>query len=182
MKAIDFIAPALASTLTVVALAWLGRKNGAQPALQDGMLHFVMPKAYGIVGWVSIAIAALFIAGAVVYVVDNLAYSVFFFLLAVMFGWLGILLVRDGRHHRAACNETVIAVVDGNNRLKSCRWEDLASARVHPISKMIILRAKDGTRFALSAYLVGSDALFSIMARQTPFPVKDLVERARAMA
>lgn len=182
MNAIDFIAPALASTLTVLALAWLGRKNSMPPAIHDGMLHFVMPKAYGIVGWVSIAIASLFVAGAVVHVVDTLAYSVFFCLLAVMFGWLGILLVRDGRHHRAACNETVIAVVDGNNRLKSCRWDALASARVHPISKMIVLHAKDGTRLALSAYLVGSDALFSTMARRTPFPVKDLVERARAMA
>ena len=182
MKAIDLIAPVLAGALTTLALAWIGRQNSAPPGVQDGMLRFRMPKAFVVVGWVSISLSAFMAAGAVFQLSDAWPFALLSVLLAAMFGWLGVLLVRDGRHHQAACNETVIAVVDGNNRLKSCRWDELSSARVHPISKMIILRAKDGTRLALSAYLVGSDALFSIMARQTPFPVKDLVERARAMA
>lgn len=47
---------------------------------------------------------------------------------------------------------------------------------------MIILRTNDGHKLALSAYLIGGDALFDTMARQTTLPVAELLARARAAA
>ncbi|QQR86982.1 MAG: hypothetical protein IPJ76_01775 [Flavobacteriales bacterium] len=182
MKAIDLIAPVLAGALATLALAWIGRQNSAPPGVQDGMLRFRMPKAFVVVGWVSISLSAFMAAGAVFQLIDAWPFALLSVLLAAMFGWLGVLLVRDGRHHQAACNESILAVVDRNNELKSYRWEELRSARLHPVSKMIILTTQDGTRMSVSAYLIGSDALFRIMARRTRLPVKDLVERARAIS
>lgn len=98
-----------------------------------------------------------------------------------LFAWLGSILVRDARNHQAACNEDIIVVIDRYNRLDSCRWPEIISGRVHPLSRMIVLRTRDGRTLSVSAYLKGSDSLFTTMARRTRLPVQQLVAKARAM-
>lgn len=89
-------------------------------------------------------------------------------------------LVGNGRNHTVSFDQDHMVVTDYRKRSQPCAWGDIVSGRVHPLSKMIVLRTSDGRRLRINPYLIGSDDLFRMMAERTALPVADLVAKARS--
>ncbi len=177
----SWIEATLVAVLTASTMAVVGRKNKAMPEFEQGMLRFRLPKVFVVMGGISILIAMLFAFGALKLATSEWYLSFFLGAMTVAFGYMGVILFRDGKNYAVVCSEESIAVISGQHRFEACLWSDLLSARVHPLSKYILLRTNDGRTLKINAYLIGSNALFNIMARNTKFPVMELVAKARAI-
>ena len=177
-----WLGPTITAVVTAIAMALLSRKNTRAPEVVAGHSRLRLPKVFLVMGWVSLIMAALALAGLVHFVPNEWPVAVIIALCAAGFGYMGLMLVRDGRYHQAAFDAETLIVIDGRQRLESCRWSDLVSARVHPLSKMIVLRTRDARKLKINPYLIGSDALFHTMAVNTALPVAELVAKARATA
>ena len=64
MNALRWLEPAVVAAVTWAIMGALGRKNGVAPTLQTGLAHLRLPKAFIAFGWLSMAMAAAFFAGA----------------------------------------------------------------------------------------------------------------------
>lgn len=152
------------------------------PKFDQGLFHFPLPKVFLIMGIVSMVMAVFLAVGCYLVIKSSWAVTVFLGVLAMLFAYMGVLLVRDGRNYQVTCNDDSLLVIDGRQRAEACLWSDLVSARVHPLTKYILLRTKDGRTLKINAYVIGSDSLFSIMGEKTELPVQALVAKARAVA
>jgi hypothetical protein len=181
MTGITWIEPMLVAVLTALFMAFVGRRSSSMPKVDQGLLHFRLPKVFVIMGVVSWLMAGGLAMGSYLVGTSSWPVAAFLGVLAVAFTYMGVLLVRDGRYYEVACSEDSLLVIDGRQRVEACRWSDLVSARVHPLSKYILLRTKDGRTLKINAYIIGSDSLFNLMAERTELPVQELVEKARAV-
>ncbi len=181
MTGVQLIEPLVAIVLTALVMAFVGRKNPSLPMVDQGLLHFRLPKVFVIIGVVSWLMAGGLAMGSYLVGMSSWALTIFLGVLAVAFAYMGVLLVRDGRYYKVAYNEDSLLVIDGRQRAASCLWSDIVSARLHPISKYILLRTKDGRTLKINAYVMGSDSLFSIMGEKTELPIHELVAKARAV-
>lgn len=181
MAEVRWLEPVFVTITTVVVMAAIGRKNGALPEVQNGMLRSRMPKALIVLGAISLILACGFLLTVFQLLPKELPVALLLAMCGAAFAYMGALLVMDGKNHQAACDESTLVVIDGRDRMESCRWTDIVSARMHPLSRMIVLRINDGRKLRINPYLIGSDALFHMMAECTNLPVKDLVAKARAI-
>jgi hypothetical protein len=180
MSSSSWIVPVAVMVITPLIMKAIGRKNAIEPVSVDGLVELRLPKFFGILGWVSVALAAGMAYGSVSILINGeLGVGVFVGLIAGMFGWMAFILVRDGRNHRLVYSDTHFSVTDGSRITRSCEWTDVVAGKVHPISKMIQLSTRDGRVLKINAYLIGSDTFFAELARRTNLPVADLVKQAR---
>jgi len=180
MSSSSWIVPVAVMVITPLIMKAIGRKNAHAPASADGSVELQLPRAFGILGWVSAAMAAGMAYGSVSILINGEpGVGVFIGLIAGMFGWMAFVLVRDGRNHRLVYSDSHFSVTDGSRVTRSCAWTDVLGGKVHPLSKMIHLSTRDGGVLKINGYLIGSDAFFAELARRTNLPVADLVKRAR---
>ncbi len=176
----SWIVPAAVAVFTPLIMAALGKRSSLPvPADASGMRTLRLPKAFGIMGWVSVGIAMLFVFGGVASALKGELLSLFFLLLAVGFGAMAVSLVLNGRNHAVSFDQDRLIVTDGRKRTEECAWSSITSGRVHPLSKMIVLRTSDDRRLRIHPNLIGSDDLFRSMAERTALPVPQLVAKAR---
>lgn len=146
----------------------------------SGAVEMRLPKFFGILGWIGLLMTAGFMAGAItVFAEGSIPMGALLLAFGGLFGWMSVVLIRDGQHHRVVYDHASFQVTDGAGVTRSSVWTDVVSGKVHPITKMIHLSTKDGQVLKINAYLIGSDAFFSRLAQHTGLPVADLVMRAR---
>ena len=179
----SWLVPAAVALLTPLALAAL-RKPSARmmPVDATGMRTLRLPKAFVVLGWIAMGITLLFVYGGIISMAKGERLSIFLLICAIGFGAMALSLIRNGHHHAVSFDEERLIVTDARRRTEECAWKDITSGRVHPLSKMIVLRTSDLRRLRINAYLIGSDDLFRTMAERTALPVPDLVAKARSAA
>lgn len=180
MSPSSWLVPFAVMVITPLVMKALGRKNAQAPVPVGGSVALRLPKVFGFLGWVSVALAAGMAYGSMSILINReLSVGVFVGMIAGMFGWMGFILLRDGRNHRLSYGEGQFSVTDGSGVTRSCAWTDVVAGRVHPLSKMIHLSTRDGGVVKINSYLIGSDAFFAELARRTNLPVAELVKQAR---
>lgn len=176
----SWIVPAAVAVFTPLIMAALGKRSALSiPADATGMRTLCLPKVFGILGWVAMVMALLFLFGAVGLMIKGELISVFILLCGGGFGAMALSLILYGRNHIVSFNDERLIVTDGRKRTEECGWDDLVSGRVHPLSKMIVLLTTDSRRLRIHPNLIGSDDLFRMMAERTSLPVAELVAKAR---
>ncbi len=140
------------------------------------------PKFFLYLGWFSVLLGAVFLAGAFALITTSeWIVSAFITLLSSGFILGGYILVRDARNCRIMFNDQYFEVTHGNGRIVHCGWEELVSGKVHPISKMIYFRTVDERVLKINAYWVGGDHLFEMLRKRTSLNIDDLIAKARAV-
>ena len=178
----SWLVPAAVAVFTPIIAAALGKRSSLSiPADASGMRTLRLPIAFGVIGWVAVGITMLFVFGGVASALKGELLSLFFLLLAAGFGAMALSLVLNGRNHVVSFDQDRLIVTDGRKRMEECAWNGIISGRVHPLSKMIVLRTIDGRQLRINHYLIGSDHLFRTMAERTSLPVAELVAKARAI-
>lgn len=176
----SWLVPVIVLAVLPLVMKAVGRKNATHPAEVRGVAELRLPKIFIMLGWISFLMAVLFTWGAAMLILKAEWFiGIFLLLLASVFAWMGLELVMDGRNHRVAFDKEIFSVTDGRKRTQRCAWEDVATGRVHPFSKMIHIKTKNGQTLKLNPYLIGSDAFFEMMMARTELPVEKLVAAAR---
>lgn len=177
----SWLVPAAVAVFTPLIMAAFGKRSSVSvTADAAGMRTLRLTKAFGIMGWVAVVLTLIFVYGGTASALNGEPLFVFLLLCGVAFGAMALSLIRNGRNHAVSFDEARMIVTDARKRTEECAWTDLLSGRVHPLSKMIVLRTSDGRRLRINPYLIGSDELFRMMAERTALPVADLVAKARS--
>lgn len=176
----SWLIPAAVAVVLPLVMRAVGKKNAVVVAPASGAVVMRLPKFFGILGWIGLLMTAGFVAaGVFLFGKGSIPTGVFLLAIGGLFGWMSVVLIRDGQHHRVAYDDASFQVTDGAGVTRTSEWSDVISGKVHPITKMIHLSTKDGQVLKINAYLIGSDAFFSSLAQRTGLPVADLVMRAR---
>ncbi len=176
----SWVVPAAVAVLVPLVMGVIGRRNSKQAEAIDGWVELRVPRFIPILGWLTLVIAAGFAIGTVNTLIEgDLKAGSVWGVSAVLFGWGAIWLILFGHNHRVAYNGTHVRITDGNRRAQEIAWSELSSGKVHPISKLIHVKTRDGRVLKISGYLVGGDAFFTAMAERTALPVAELVKQAR---
>ena len=176
----SWLVPVIVLALLPFVMKAVGRKNATHPVVVCGVTELRLPKIFIALGWISVLMGVFFTWGAAMIIIRAEWFiGIFLLLMAAIFGWMAFEMVMDGRNHRVAFDDQTITVTDGRKRTQRCAWEHVVAGRVHPFSKMIHIRTKNGQTLKLNPYLIGSDALFEKMMARTELPVEKLVAAAR---
>lgn len=178
----SWIVPAAVAVVTPLIMAAFNKRSAVTvQADASGMRTLRLPKAFGILGWVAMGMSLLFVAATVGLALKGELLSLLGLVFSSAFVWMSLALILGGRNHSVSFDQEWLIVTDARARTEEYAWKSITSGRVHPLSKMIVLRTDDGRRLRINPYLIGSDTLFHMMAERTQLPVAELVAKARTV-
>jgi len=180
MSTSNWLVPVAVMAIAPIVMSAVGRKSAAQLDTLDGWVELRLPRFFIALGWITALLAAGFTYGFVGLLFNGQhGTATFIGILAVAIGYGAYILIRDGRNHRLAYSDELVRVTNGDRSTADCAWSEIVAGKVHPISKMIHLKAKDGQVLKINAYLISSDFFFTKLAERTDVPVFELLKRAR---
>lgn len=177
------IATLLVPALTVPLVAWavgaIGKlRSVAVEPDANGMITLRLPFIFIIVGWVGVAISAVFIGGTLLHLNDRFG-ALIGLGGAVFFLPMGVNLLQLGHNHTVAFNDERLEVTDRKGRMEQLRWSDLIDGRFSLYRKMFVFECGDLRQVRVNPALVGMDLFFAKLQAHTPLPVDELRRAAR---
>lgn len=124
---------------------------------EQGKVTLYVPGAFSILGYLLILLGCFFIAWLFITGEMNvwtvLGSSVFF----LLFGLWGRYLLMHVKNYRVRFDEEKLEVSSARKKIKSMQWEEIQTAKFHPVLHTIKFTAHDGEKIRVHCQLTGID-------------------------
>jgi hypothetical protein len=126
-----------------------------------------MQKAYHIVGWICIGIAA----ASLLPIILGEPITIFFMIglpfFILFFGGAGVLFILYYRNHQVVFDDTYIIVTNPLKKVTTSRWDKLVKTKFNITTGLVTLTDEDGQQLKLNQHLIGLKTFAARLAAKT---------------
>ncbi len=146
-------------------------KSKTKPKRKNKKLIFVLPKVFGVIGWISFIPGLLIlIYGLIDYNKENIGTQ---FGLFGLFGGLGLLLICLRRVMRIVVSNKGITKTSMIGTKKYIDWREIRSVKYKKVAQELVIKSQN-KKIRCNLYLVGFYGLVEIIEKKTKITKTDM--------
>lgn len=126
-----------------------------------------MQKAYNILGWICIGIAAF----SIVPLITGHPNNIYLFILLpfglLFFGGAGWLFILYYRNHQVVFDDTYIVVTGPFKKVTTSRWDKIVTTKFNNTTGLLTLTDEDGQKLRMNQHLIGLQKFTHLLTAKT---------------
>ena len=156
-------------TNTIIDYAY--KKSKAKPKRKNNKLIFVLPKVFGVVGWICFIPGLLILLfGLIDFNKENIGTQIGLF---GLFGGIGLILIVLRRVMRVVISNKGITKTSMIGTKKYIDWKDIRLVKYKKVAQELLIQSND-KKIRCNLYLVGFNDLIEIIEKKTKITKTDM--------